>query len=215
DALEEVRNRQAVLAQRRSELALARQQLADTTIVSPVDGAVSQRRASVGEYLAAGAPVATLVRIDPLRLRVSVPEREAGGVRPGQAVRLTVEGDATVHAGRVARLSPIVHEQNRTLMVEAEVPNPRGALRPGSFARVEIVTETSRPLILVPADAIVTFAGIEKVLVVRDGKAAEVLVQTGRREGDLVEITAGLKPGAPVIVQPGNLTGGQPVAVVR
>ena len=78
DAIEEIRNRQALLVQRRSELEIARQQLADTVIVSPMDGAVSERQASVGQYLAAGAPVVTLVRIDPLRLRLAVPEREAG-----------------------------------------------------------------------------------------------------------------------------------------
>src|SRR5262245_14548954 len=77
DALEEVRNRQAIIVQRRSELDLARQQLIDTVVVSPIDGAVSLRQTSVGEYLNAGAPVATLVQLHPLRLRVPVPEREA------------------------------------------------------------------------------------------------------------------------------------------
>lgn len=213
DAIEEVRNRQAILAQRRSELELARQQLADTALVSPIDGAVSIRHASVGEYLAAGAPVATLVRIDPLRLRVAVPEREAAGVRQGQTVSLTVEGDATVYRGRVVRLSPIVQEQNRTLTVEAEIPNPGSALRPGAFAKAEIVVGVSQPVIMVDAGSIVTFAGLEKVIVVQGGKAVERRVQTGRRDGKRVEITDGLKPGEPIVLRPGNLTGGQPVTV--
>jgi RND family efflux transporter MFP subunit len=215
DAIEEVRNRQAILAQRRSELELARQQLADTALVSPIDGAVSVRHASVGEYLAAGAPVATLVRIDPLRLRVAVPEREAAGVRQGQTVSLTVEGDATVYRGRVVRLSPIVQEQNRTLTVEAEIPNPNGALRPGAFAKAEIVVGASQAVIMVPASAIVTFAGLEKVIVVEGGKAVERRVQTGRREAERVEVTEGLKSGEPVVVRPGNLIGGQPVTVTQ
>src|SRR5262249_58592120 len=79
DALEEVRNRQAVIAQRRSELDLARQQLIDTVILSPLDGAVSLKQASVGEYLSAGGPVATLGRVHPLRPRVAAPE--PGGAR--------------------------------------------------------------------------------------------------------------------------------------
>ena len=95
DAIEEVRNRQGVIVQRRSELEIARQQFADTIIVSPMDGAVSERQGSVGQYLSAGAPVVTLVRIDPLRLRLAVPEREAGAVNIGQTVELTVEGDPT------------------------------------------------------------------------------------------------------------------------
>jgi RND family efflux transporter MFP subunit len=213
DAIEEVRNRQAILAQRRSELELARQQLADTALVSPIDGAVSIRHAAVGEYLAAGTPVATLVRIDPLRLRVAVPEREAAGVRQGQTVSLTVEGDATVYRGRVVRLSPIVQEQNRTLTVEAEIPNPGGVLRPGAFAKAEIVVSAAQPVIMVDASSIVTFAGLEKVIVVQGGKAVERRVQTGRRDGQRVEITDGLKPGEPIVLRPGNLTGGQPVTV--
>jgi RND family efflux transporter MFP subunit len=215
DSLEEVRTRQAVVSQRRSELDLARQQLADTVILSPLDGAVSLKQASVGEYLAAGAPVATLVRTHPLRLRVPVPEREGAGVRAGHAVTLTVEGDSTVYRGRVVRLSPIVQEQNRTLMVEAEVPNERGFLRPGSFARVDIMTEVSQPIVTVPATAIIVFAGVEKVMVVRQGKTAEIRVTTGRRLGEDIEILDGLKRGEDVVTSPGNLTGGQPVSVVR
>jgi RND family efflux transporter MFP subunit len=215
DALEEVRNRQALLAQRRSELDLARQQLADTAMISPIDGAVAMKQASVGEYLAAGAPVATVVQIHPLRLRVNVPERDAADVRIGQAVRLTVEGDATVYQGRVVRLSPIVQEQNRTLSVEAEVPNERAVLKPGAFARADIVTQASDPVIRVPATALVIFAGIEKVLVVRQGKIVEIRVQTGRRANESVEIVSGLRPGEQVVLQPGNLAPGQAVVVTR
>jgi membrane fusion protein, multidrug efflux system len=213
DAMEEVRNRQAVLAQRRSEVELARQQLTDTVVLAPVDGAVSQRLTSPGEYLAAGAAMATLVRIHPLRLRVSVPEREAAAVRAGQVVRLTIDGDPMVYSGRVVRLAPIVQELNRTLAVEAEIPNERGALRAGSFARAEIVTDAAQPIVTVPASSLVVFAGVEKVLVVRSGKTAEVRVQTGRRLGENIEILEGLKRGEQVVNNPGNLTGGQAVSV--
>jgi RND family efflux transporter MFP subunit len=213
DALEEVRNRQAVLAQRRSELDLARQQLTDTVVLAPIDGAVSQRLTSRGEYLAVGAPMATLVRIHPLRLRVSVPEREASAVKVGQVVRLAIEGDPTVYSGRVVRLAPIVQELNRTLTVEAEIPNERGLLRAGVFARAEIVTEAAQPIITVPTSSLIVFAGVEKVLVVRSGKTAEVRVQTGRRRGESIEIVDGLKRGEPVVDNPGNLAGGTSVSV--
>src|SRR5256712_10550081 len=155
-----------------------------------------------------------MVRVHPLRLRVPVPEREGAGVRDWHAVTLTVEGDSTVYRGRVVRLSPIVQEQNRTLMVAAEVPNERGFLRPGSFARVEIMPEVSQPVVSVPASAIIVFAGVEKVLIVRQGKTAEVRVTTGRRLGEDVEIVEGLKRGDAVVARPGNLVGGQPVTVV-
>jgi RND family efflux transporter MFP subunit len=215
DAIEEVRNRQAVLVQRRSELEIARQQLADTTIVSPIDGAVSERQAAVGQYLPAGAPVVTLVRTDPLRLRLAVPEREARLVRAGQTVDLTVEGDPDKYHGKVARLSPAIAENNRTLMIEAEVPNGRGALRPGSFAKADIVVEAGQRVVTVPEDAIVTFAGIEKVLTVENNAAVEKRVRTGRRFDKRVEILEGIGAGERVVMQPGNLIGGEAVQVIR
>ncbi|MCR4310792.1 MAG: efflux RND transporter periplasmic adaptor subunit [Deltaproteobacteria bacterium] len=214
-ALEEIRNRQELLAERGSGLALARQQLADAVLNAPIDGAVRERRASVGEYLAAGAPVFGLVRNHPLRLRVAVPERDAPSVRVGQAVRVLLEGDSAVHAGRVARLSPSIQEQNRTLIVEAEVANRDGRLRPGSFARAEIVVEADRTAVMVPAGTVVTFAGLEKVFGVKDGKAVEKRVRTGRRSGDRVEILEGVVAGEAVVADPGSLVGGTPVTVTR
>ena len=214
DAYEEIRNRQGLLAQRRSEVALARQQLKDTAIYAPLDGIVQEKRTSVGEYLASGAPVVNIVKMDPLRLRAEIPERESRNVQTGQNVRVTVEGDPNVYLGQIRRLSPVIAEQNRMLVVEADVRN-NGRLRPGSFARAEIVTNDSKMAITVPNNAIVTFAGIEKVIVVQNGKALEKPITTGRRSGEWTEIVAGVNLGEKVILDPGNLQSGQPVAVVE
>jgi RND family efflux transporter MFP subunit len=214
DAIEEIRNRQALLAQRRSELALARQQLADTAVYAPLDGIVQLKRASVGEYLAAGAPVVDIVRMNPLRLRAEVPERDAATVRFGQNVRVSIEGDAKIYLGQIKRLSPVITQQNRMLMVEADVQND-GNLRPGSFAKAEIVTNDAKMAVTVPSNAIVTFAGIEKVIVVQNGKALEKPITTGRRSGDWTEILAGVNVGDQVIVDPGNLQSGMAVEVVQ
>ena len=214
DAIEEIRNRQALLAQRRSELSLARQQLADTSVYAPLDGIVQEKRASVGEYLAAGAPVVSIVRMDPLRLKAEVPEREAGNVRSGQNVRVTIDGDSNIYLGQIKRLSPVIAQQSRMLLVEADVRND-GALRPGSFAHAEIVTNDAKMVVTVPTKAIVTFAGIEKVITVQNGKALEKPVTTGRRNGEWTEIVTGVNVGERVIVDPGNLQSGQPVEVVE
>jgi RND family efflux transporter MFP subunit len=218
DAVEEARNRVATLAQRQSELDIARQALADSTLRAPFDGAIRERRAVEGDYLAIGQAVVVLVRIHPLRLRLAVPERDSGALRVGQAVRLTVEGDTREFTGRLARISPAISEDNRTLMVEAEVPNPGGELRPGAFARAAIVVEEARqakPTVLVPASAVVTFAGVERVIGVEAGRAREREVKTGRRAGELIEVLDGIAAGEPVVLHPGNLVGGQPVKVVR
>ncbi|HKH44044.1 MAG TPA: efflux RND transporter periplasmic adaptor subunit [Thermoanaerobaculia bacterium] len=212
-AIEDARGRQAVLGQRMSELEIARQQLSDSMLKAPFDGMIQERLVSPGDYVAAGAPVVVLVRVHPLRLRLAVPERESANVRTGQEVRVTVEGDPETHAGRVARISPAISEENRTLQIEAEVPNPDARLRPGSFARAEIVTRSSEPAVVVPAAAIVRFAGLEKVMGVESGKAVEKRVRTGRRSGDRIEIVDGVAAGEPVVLNPGNLVGGQPVKV--
>jgi RND family efflux transporter MFP subunit len=215
DALEEGRIRQAVLAERRSDLAVARQQLLDSELRAVIDGAVRQRHASVGEYLEEGTAVVTVVRMHPLRLRLAVPERVATSVHLGQAVHVKVEGDVNIYQGKVVRLSPAINEQDRTLLVEAEVPNEHGQLRPGAFAEAEIITTAEERAVFVPATAIITFAGIEKVITVEAGVSVEKRVQTGRRDGQRVEIVAGLKPDDVVVVEPGNLVGGQPVTVSR
>lgn len=214
DAIEEVRNRQAVLSQRRSELALARQQLEDSVLRSPIDGIVRSRMAVAGEFRTAGTAIVTVVRQDPLRLQLAVPERSAGDVRTGQLVRVTVEGQTDVHEGRVMRLSPSIAEGTRTLAIEASVPNPDARLRPGTFARADIVVSESQGLV-VPFSAVVVFAGVEKVLVVKDGTAHEQRIRTGVRLGDRVEILDGLTEGATVIATANGIADGAAVTIAE
>jgi RND family efflux transporter MFP subunit len=214
DAIEEIRNRQALVVQRRSELEIARQQLTDSAIYAPFDGVIQEKRASIGEYVAAGAPVVNIVRMDPLRLRAEVPERESRSVHVGQEVRVTLEGDPNVYTGKIARISPAITAQNRVLIVEAEVRND-GHLRPGSFARAEIVSADSTPALAVPANALVSFAGIDKVILAQGGKAVETPITLGRRTADWAEVLSGLKVGDLVIINPGNLQSGQPVVVTE
>lgn len=212
DALDEVRNRQAVLAQRTSELALARQQLEDTVLVSPIDGIIRVRSASAGEFRAAGTPVATVVRQDPLRLQLAVPERSAGDVRLGQLVQVTVEGESETHEGRVVRLSPSIEQGTRTLAIEASVPNRDARLRPGSFARADIVVSEGQALV-VPRSAVIVFAGVEKVMAVESGTARERRIRTGARIGERVEILDGLAEGTMVITNGGSIADGAAVTI--
>lgn len=208
-AREEVRIREATLRQRGSELSLARQQLADTVLISPIDGVVQARRGSVGEYFAAGAPLVDIVRIDPLRLRVALPEREAGSVREGQSVRLTIAGDERAYGGTIARLAPALDQESRTLLVEADIGNP-GNLRPGTMVSAKIVV-ASDPGLTLPLTAVVQFAGLTKVLTVEDGRAREKQITTGRATGDRVEILSGVADGERVVDKPGSLQQGEAV----
>lgn len=212
DAREEARQRLAVLQQRRAELDIAKQQLIETGLRAPFDGVIEARLANPGELLAAGASVARIVRIDPLRLRLEVPERDAPKVKPNQSVRVTVEGDTNAYTGKLTRLSPVISDDSRMLMVEADVPNP-GTLRPGQFARASIVTETEAPAVTVPTAAVRAFAGLEKVFVVKDGKADERTVTVGKRTTSWVEIVRGVAEGETVVLNPGGLQNQQPVTV--
>jgi len=211
DAIETTRQKQAVAAQRRAELAIARQQLADTTLTAPFDGGVQARQTSVGEYLAVGAPILTLVRLDPLRLRVEVSERDAPQVRVGQALRFRVEGEAVAFSNRVCRLSPALND-NRMLVVEADIPHDE-RLHPGYFARAEIVTTPDSPALIIPTNAVATFSGIEKAFTIRDGKAVERRIATRDHGADWVEVRSGLAAGEEIILDPGNLQNGHRVAV--
>jgi RND family efflux transporter MFP subunit len=213
EALEDIRQRQGVLQQRRADVEIARQQLADTRIIAPFDGMVQERKSSPGEFLNLAAPVVTLVKVDPLRLRVEVPERSAAGVRAGQKVRLTIEGDTNHHTGVIARLSPAITEASRMLIVEADIANRDGALRPGAFARADIVLAEAEPATAVPQDALITFAGMEKIFLVKDGKAAEKNIAVGRRADGFIEVLGGVKPGDLVVLNPGALQNGQPVTL--
>src|SRR5262249_45350194 len=119
-----------------------------------------------------------------------------------------------VYTGKIVRVSPALQEQNRTLAVEAEIPNEQNLLRPGSFATAEIVTAEAKPAVFIPVSAISAFAGLEKVLSVQNGKTIEFRIRTGRHEGERIEVVEGLKAGVPVILEPGSLVAGQPVTVV-
>jgi RND family efflux transporter MFP subunit len=213
EALQETNNRKAMLAQRRAELNISEQQLADTSLRAPFDGVVQERRASPGDYLMEGAPLATLVRVDPVRLRLETPERDAFALQRGQKVRFKIDGSTNVLSGEVDRLSPIITEDNRMLLVEADIANPNGRLRPGSFVRAEIVVNDDARAVMTPRSAVVTFAGVEKVFVVESGKAVERRVTTGRVLGDEVEIVRGLKAGESVVIEPGAMRNGQPVMI--
>lgn len=191
---------------------IARLNLERSRVRAPFAGAVAQRLASVGDYVAIGTPILRLVQTDPLRLRLEVPERESIVVRPGQDVRLTVEGDTNTYPGRIVRIAPAIRETDRMLQVEADVPN-QGGLRAGLFARAQIIVNASEPALSIPPNALITFAGLEKVVVIQAGKAAEKTVTTGRRGAGWIEIVSGLNESETLVLNPAGIRTGQPLTI--
>src|SRR5689334_13553074 len=181
------------VANAEAALSLAKQNLSYAVIPSPMDGYVSERTADLGEYVSPQQKVATIVRTNPLRVRIDIPEQSIPEVKVGQSVSATTSAWPDRNfAGRVARIAPNVSAQSRTLTVEAEIDNSSGALKPGQFATVRILQERAQPAVLVPARAVVNEAGVSRVFVIKDGHAEQRLVQTGQTEGDLVEIKQGV-----------------------
>jgi len=181
------------VANAEAALALAKQNLSYAVISSPMDGFVSERTADLGEYVTPQQKVATVVRVNPLRVRIDVPEQAIPEVRVGQSVSATTSAWPDRNfSGRVARIAPNVSAQSRTLTVEAEIDNSSGALKPGQFATVRILQERAVPAVLIPARAVVSEAGVSRVFVIKDGHAEQRLVQTGQTEGDLIEIKQGV-----------------------
>jgi membrane fusion protein, multidrug efflux system len=214
DAIEEVRSRQALLIQRRAEFDIARKQLSDSVLSSPLDGVIQEKNVSAGQFVSAGDAVLKMVRMHPLRLKLPVPERDAGNVRVGQKVDVRVEGDLRTYVGQLARVSPAISADNRTLMVEAEISNEQGLLRPGSFARAEIITESQDPVVLIPDSSVITFAGLTKVISVENNETQEKRVKLGRKTKGAVEVLEGVNAGESVVINPKNLTGGEKVVPV-
>lgn len=183
----------ANVANAESQLNLARRSLSYANVYSPIDGYVADRTADLGEYVSTTTKVATVVRINPLRVRIDIPEQAIPVVNVGQSVSVTTSAWPDRNfSGRIARISPNVTATSRTLTVEAEVENGSGMLKPGQFATVRILESRAAPATLVPARAVRTESGVNRVFVIKDGHAQERLVQLGQTEGDLVEIKNGV-----------------------
>ena len=180
----------------RARVVLARKALADTVVKAPFAGVVGERLVSVGDYVTRGTKVASVLRTNPLRVQLTVPEQYSAGMAAGRAVTFEVDASpGKKFEGQVRYVSPALEANSRTLVVEAVVPNDGGALKPGSFATALIEQGTRSPGILAPGVAVRTVAGTSRVFVVSGDRAEERIVTVGQPAGDLVEITSGLKAG--------------------
>ena len=189
---------QALLAAR-ARVTLARKALADTVVKAPFAGVVGERLVSVGDYVARGTKVASVLRTNPLRVQLTVPEQYSAEVAVGRSVSFEVDAlPGQKFTGQVRYVSPALEATSRTLVIEAVVPNDSGALKPGSFATALIEQANRSPGILTPATAVRTVAGTSRVFVISGDKAEERIVTIGQPVGDLIEIATGLKAGEKV-----------------
>ncbi len=191
----------SMIGVRRKELALAKQMVTDSEVVAPFDGVVGERLVSPGEFVAAGQAVVTLVRADVLRFTAGIPESRAAEIHVGQ--QLQIKSGMNIPAAintKLSRVSPTVMQATRSILIEADVPNPTLELQAGLFAEAEVVFDPDAQALVVPFTAVSRFAGVQKVWIVEEGMAKQQTIRTGREEADRVEILEGLVDGAMVVL---------------
>ncbi|HYX27479.1 MAG TPA: efflux RND transporter periplasmic adaptor subunit [Pyrinomonadaceae bacterium] len=188
-----IANSQAAVDAAQTNLSLAKRNLTYTTVIAPIAGYVSDRPADVGEYISPQQKVATIVNINPLRVRIDVPEQAIPQIRQGESVSVSVAAyPDRSFSGRVARISPNVTATSRTLTVEADVENPNAELKPGQFATIRVLLPEKGTAVMVPQRALRTISGATYVFVIKNGFAQQRLIQSGQTEGDMVEIKSGI-----------------------
>jgi RND family efflux transporter MFP subunit len=192
----------ASLASARTTLSQANTSTSEATVRAPFAGEIASRNVSVGEYVSPQTPIVSLVRTDPLRIEVQVPQQHLMDVRPGQAVRIQVDAipDRTFE-GTIRYVSAAVQRETRGLAVEAIVPNPERLLRPGLFATARIETGQTQEVAVVPTSAVMTEAGVDRVFVVNDNVVEERVVSVANRGSAEVVIAEGVRAGEVVAVE--------------
>lgn len=199
--------------QARASLQLAQKQLQDTVINSPISGSIKERLVSTGEYVKKGQQVARIIQINPLRLRINVPEQYIQQLKLGEAINFKVDSlvDKEFKA-TINRFSPALDKNSRSLMIEASVANPSLELKPGMFARTKLISNETKTALMVPEKAILTTVGLKKIYVLIDSKAQAREVSLGQKDGDLVEVLVGLRSGETIITNNlDKLADGSPV----
>jgi multidrug efflux pump subunit AcrA (membrane-fusion protein) len=200
--LNQMRNMVQEVERFKASLELQRKKLRDATVRAPFAAYTKDRQATAGAYVRANTPLFTLVKIDPLRLRIEVPERMAPWIKLGQTAQVTVEAYADrVFEGKVSRIAPTVDQTKRTFLVEALIQNSRNELKPGSYARARLTTDKVESVKVVPSRALSYVLGSNKAFVVKPDGTVDVRdVRVGDRFPQEVEILEGLEDNETVAV---------------
>ena len=178
---------------------LAQAKLDKTTIQAPFDGVIGLRSVSIGEYVTPGQAIAPLEAVDTLKADFRLPERFIANIALGQTLELQVDArPGQLFAGKVYAISPLIEEGGRSILVRAQVDNADGLLRPGMFARVQLITDESMAVV-VPEASLSPSGQTQYVYRVKEGQAERVAVEIGERRAGLVEVLQGLEPGDQVV----------------
>jgi RND family efflux transporter MFP subunit len=187
-----------------ARVTLARKALSDTTVRAPFAGVVVERKVSTGDYVTRGQVVATVVRVDPLRVELAIPEQDVSRITAGQSMAFRVDAfPGRQFTGTVRYISPSLRTDQRAMVVEAVVSNPDAALKPGLFATAEIAERDGRASLLVPRAALREVGSTHRVFVVKGTRLEDRILALGQSVGDRVVVTSGVAKGE-VVALPGT-----------
>jgi membrane fusion protein (multidrug efflux system) len=179
----------------------ARLELSYTEIRAPIAGVVSARHIKLGNTIKPNDPTFRVTNLDPLVAYVHVPEKEFRKLAAGQSVDVGVDALGGEHfPAKISRISPTVDPQTGTFRAEIEVPDSTRRLKPGMFARVNVVYERRNDALQLPRSAILDADGDQSVFIVVGGKAQQRRIETGLVNNGWVEVVKGLKGDERVVV---------------
>lgn len=177
------------------------------TIKAPIAGTIADRDVTLGQSSEdAGAVLMTIVDNRTVLATANIFEKDLSQVSPGQRVRITVASlPDQIFEGQITTVGSVVDGETRVVPVQAELDNAQGTLKPGMFASLEVLTEsTAEAVMAIPQSALVEANG-QSLVFVRNGNAFEpVEVTLGRTAGDQVEVLSGLFEGDEVVTQRAN-----------
>jgi RND family efflux transporter MFP subunit len=193
----------AEAAQAAAALEQAELNLKDAYVRAPIAGIVETRSVQTGQYVQAGSTIATMVRREPLLVRLQVPERDAASLKPGLPAKVTVAGEQRTYSAVLTHVAGSASETSRMVSLTGRIDDPgRGALRPGAFAQVTIPVGESSGAPVIPQTAVRPSEKGFLAFVIEEGIAKERVLTLGlRTAGGDVEVKAGLKVGEPVVVR--------------
>ena len=194
----------------------ARLELSYTEIRAPIPGVVSVRHIKLGNTIKPNDPTFRITDLDPLIAYVHIPEKEFRKLAPGQNADVVVDAlGGERYVGTISRISPTVDPQTGTFRARVEVPDASRRLKPGMFARVNIVYDRRPDTLQLPRTAILDADGEQSVYIVADGKAQQRSIRTGLTNGGWIEVVEGLQGDeSVVVVGQAGLKSGTPVKVV-
>jgi len=195
-AVQSVQNLRAQLPQYKASVELAEKKLRDAVIRAPFKGQIKERVVSPGQYLKVQTPVMVIVSVDPLRVRLKIPETMAGLIQIGDRLQVTVDAYPNrTFSGKLSRINPSVDPQSRTFEVEALLENAKGLLKPGFFVKARIPSAKLDPGMVVPQDALQYSYGIYKIFLIQGDVLKEQEVKVGDLSAEQIEIVSGVKAG--------------------